>query len=384
VSTTQVPDTQARAEPRPAHRRRHRWTWLLVVTVVAAGAVAATLTATRAGAAHPRAAAPVPTAPVQRTDLVGTQQINGTLGDAGSYRIVAAGAAGGTLTWLPGAGDVIRRGQRAYGANGHSVPLFYGSVPMWRALQYGVSNGRDVRELERNLAALGFGGGMTVDGHFSPATTDAVEAWQAHLGVAQTGVVSPGDVVIQPGALRVSSVTAVPGTAAAGVLYVATGTRRIVTVSMPVDSEQLAAHRAKVDVELPGGAATAGHVSFVGSVAQAGHQSSEAGVGAQDQGSQGTQTATIQVRISLDHPAAARRFTGAPVTVDFTTAVRRDVLAVPVTALLAEPGGGYAVEAVAGTHRRLVPVRLGMFAAGNVQVSGSGVREGMRVEVPGS
>ena len=63
-----------------------------------------------------------------------------------------------------------------------------------------------------------------------------------------------------------------------------------------------------------------------------------------------------------------------------------NVLAVPVSALLARSGGGYAVEVVAGdgTHR-LVPVRLGLFddAAGLVQVSGPGLAAGQRVVVPG-
>ena len=64
-----------------------------------------------------------------------------------------------------------------------------------------------------------------------------------------------------------------------------------------------------------------------------------------------------------------------------------NVLAVPVDALLARSGGGYAVEVVAGdgTHR-LVRVRLGLFddVAGMVQASGPGLRAGQRVVVPGN
>jgi hypothetical protein len=58
-----------------------------------------------------------------------------------------------------------------------------------------------------------------------------------------------------------------------------------------------------------------------------------------------------------------------------------------VTALLAQAGGGYAVEIVdAGGGRQLVPVHLGSFdqANGLVQVSGPGVRAGQRVVVPSS
>jgi len=63
-----------------------------------------------------------------------------------------------------------------------------------------------------------------------------------------------------------------------------------------------------------------------------------------------------------------------------------NVLAVPVTALLARSGGAYSVEVVAGdgTHH-LVPVRVGLFddPAGVVQVSGSGLGAGQHVVVPG-
>jgi hypothetical protein len=61
------------------------------------------------------------------------------------------------------------------------------------------------------------------------------------------------------------------------------------------------------------------------------------------------------------------------------------VLAVPVDALLALAGGGYAVEVVgAGGVHRLVAVTLGLFddAEGLVQVSGPGLQAGQRVVVP--
>ena len=56
------------------------------------------------------------------------------------------------------------------------------------------------------------------------------------------------------------------------------------------------------------------------------------------------------------------------------------MLAVPVTALLALKEGGYAVEAVdaAGQHQ-LVAVHLGVFSNGMVEVSGAGLRAGMKV-----
>jgi multidrug efflux pump subunit AcrA (membrane-fusion protein) len=74
------------------------------------------------------------------------------------------------------------------------------------------------------------------------------------------------------------------------------------------------------------------------------------------------------------------------VLVSITTATVKNVLVVPVDALIALSGGGYAVEVDSGGSRHLVPVTLGMFddAEGLVQVSGSGLREGQRVVVPAS
>ncbi|HEY7199856.1 MAG TPA: hypothetical protein VIC57_06580, partial [Candidatus Dormibacteraeota bacterium] len=58
-----------------------------------------------------------------------------------------------------------------------------------------------------------------------------------------------------------------------------------------------------------------------------------------------------------------------------------NVLTVPVAALLALPGGGYAVETADGRHRR-IPVRTGVFSHGLVEVSGAGLTDGLRVVAP--
>ena len=76
--------------------------------------------------------------------------------------------------------------------------------------------------------------------------------------------------------------------------------------------------------------------------------------------------------------------TGVNVQVQVSLAVQsaRDVLAVPVSALLALAGGGYGLEVVgpSGAHR-LVGVTAGLFASGQVQVSGPGITAGTRVVV---
>ena len=71
--------------------------------------------------------------------------------------------------------------------------------------------------------------------------------------------------------------------------------------------------------------------------------------------------------------------------VSIITQQARNVLAVPVTALLARAGGGYDVEIMTGMGARRVPVTVGLFddTSGLVQVRGpSALRAGITVEVP--
>jgi len=68
----------------------------------------------------------------------------------------------------------------------------------------------------------------------------------------------------------------------------------------------------------------------------------------------------------------------AAVSVNFSEAQARNVLSVPVTALLATSGGNYEVQEAAAPHA-LIAVTTGLFAAGYVQISGPGVYEGLEV-----
>ena len=56
----------------------------------------------------------------------------------------------------------------------------------------------------------------------------------------------------------------------------------------------------------------------------------------------------------------------------------------PVNALLALQGGGFGVDVVTGSTSHLVGVTTGLYSNNLVQVSGSGIPAGARVEVPSS
>jgi peptidoglycan hydrolase-like protein with peptidoglycan-binding domain len=344
-----------------------------ILAAVAAGA----LYAVQDDAGPPaRRTSALPTAAVTRTDMINTTEVDGTLGHVGSRTVLANG--GGQVTWLPRAGTEIRRGDRVYGVDGHSVPLFYGQMPFWRELKAGMSEGLDVQTLERNLDALGYGDHLTVDRTFTSATTAAVKAWQKHLGVRQTGTVKLGDVVIQRGPIRVNKVSAIPGAPAQGPLLTASDTKRRITVNLPVSDQGIVRVGAKVRVKLPGGKATTGYVSSVGTVATAGPTNSQSQTG------DGTRTATIPVYVALDGESGTGNLDGAPATVGFTSTEHKNVLAVPINSLLASAGGSYSVNVVdAAGNVRSVPVKLGIFDGDDVEVSGE-LTPGMKVQVPRS
>jgi hypothetical protein len=360
-------------------RGRGRWMALGLVVVVAAGAVSAW----RAGVISPTASsgagqgAPAPaTAAVTRQDIAATTPLTATLGYAGSYRVT--GRDGGTLTWLPPAGRVIRQGHALYRTgNGSPVVLLYGSVPDWRPLGEGVT-GQDVSQLNHDLVALRDADRADISAlgwdYFSWETAAGVARLQSALGVsAPSGSLPLGSVVYEPEAIRVSQVTGILGGRASGPVLAATSDRHVVTV--PLDASQQSQVKAgdQVSVTLPDGTTTPGAVSSVGTVATM-------------SGPGGDTTTTIPVQVALTDPRAAGTLDQAPVTVNITTATAHDVLAVPVGALLAQATSGYVVEVVgAGNTRRWVPVKPGIFddASGLVQVSGA-LAPGQRVVVPAS
>ncbi|MFJ6985877.1 MULTISPECIES: efflux RND transporter periplasmic adaptor subunit [unclassified Streptomyces] len=310
---------------------------------------------------------PPATAPVERGDLRDSAQAEGTLGYDRQRRLNAAVA--GTLTRAPRTGSTIERDERLYEIDGRAVRLMYGSGPMYRTLKAG-DEGRDVEQLERNLAALGYTG-FTPDTEYTELTAAAVKRWQKAHGDRQTGTVGPQDIAFAAGKVRIKDVAAAvgdlvqPGTP----LLTTTGSERIVTFELDVAESRLTKAGTKVEVELPDGGSASGTVSSVGRTARPGKDPQDTGP-------------KVTLTVSFDKPDAVGGVDQAPVTVNLTGETRKDVLTVPVNALLALPGGGFGVEVVHGTTTREVEVRLGMFAEGRVEVSGGGLRAGMKVGVP--
>jgi peptidoglycan hydrolase-like protein with peptidoglycan-binding domain len=313
---------------------------------------------------------PTATATVQRQNLSGQTKVDGTLGYADSASVQSP--LSGRITWLPKTGRVVRRGGTLLAVDNQPVQLLYGTKPAWRDLQVGVDDGPDIRQLEQNLAALGYDPDhqITVDTHYTWATRAAVRRWQKARGLDQTGrFTTTMPAVFLPWPARVKTVDASVGGSAApgGAVYTVTSDRHQVTVDLDVSQQGYVKQGDRVQVTLPDGRKAKGRIGEVGRVAET-------------QGEAPNQTTTIPVTVTLDNPKAGGRLDQAPVEVYVTTQTRKGVLAVPVTALLALTEGGYGVETVdpAGQHQ-LVAVRLGVFSNGMVEVAGSGLRAGAKV-----
>jgi peptidoglycan hydrolase-like protein with peptidoglycan-binding domain len=335
------------------------------------------------------------TASVTRMDVRQQNSVFGTLGYAGNYSViaptgsVASGAATGSasvITWLPAVGATVRRGEPAYAVGGLPVRLFYGGRPAWRDMAPGIAPGRDVRQLQRNLAALGYGSGLglVADGQFDTATQVAVERWQQAKGLPVTGTVPLGQVVFLPGPLLVSQQVAVAGGPVPNGTPILQGTSTRPVVQMALDPSVVPTLRRgnRIIVTLPDGSADPGVITQVSRVAQIPSSSSQ---GQQGPGNQ--QPPTVPVTARLVHPVRGA-LDQAQVQVAITSAEHRGVLAVPITALLPQPGGRFAVVVVSSTAgrtlRRTVPVQTGLFddVAGMVEVSGPGLVAGQHVAVP--
>ncbi|MCX4663571.1 peptidoglycan-binding protein [Streptomyces uncialis] len=368
---------------------------------------------------------------VTRRTLVDQTAVDGTLGHGPEIPLPVK--ATGTVTWLPQQGDRITRGATVLRVDDRPVTLLYGALPMYRDLGPGGpltpdtspgpstakgaddandaekgtdgpaqtsgpdtadapqgtagtdttgstggtgSTGMDVRQFETNLAALGYID-FTVDDRYTAKTAAAVKRWQKHLGVPETGRIAVGDVVYTSGRITVGRVAVRVGAQASPEALGYTGGERRVTVEASAQDGAWAVRGTRVTVEVPGGEPVEGRVRSVSREMRSAEGADPEGGGK----AEGAQDATFTVTIRLLDQSAIGRTESAPVTVRYVSDRKAGVLAVPVAALVALAEGGHGLER-AGAEGGFVAVRTGLFAEGMVEVSGRGVRAGMKVRVP--
>jgi hypothetical protein len=358
---------------------------------------------------------------VAKTDLANSRTIDGSLG-YGVEQPVKAGS-GGRVTWLPAPGTTVSRDGVLFRVDDRPVTLLYGNTPLFRRLDAPGLVGRDIKVVADNLTASGFdigrqpSVGSTVrqpapagapptdaagapptgraatpqgaattagaepapqatsikvrdgDGVLTPSVITAIKRWQQKVGLPQTGVLDPGNVVVMPAEIRITAVLARLGDDAATPLVSVASTTKVVTEAAEANAVGSVKVADKVTVSMPDNATTQGTVAAIGRPAEG----AAAEAGNKGPGNPPKVTATI----NLDDPAAVQKYDAAPVRVEFNDEVRQGVLAVPVGALLALREGGYAVQTEGGD---LLPVTTGLFAKGMVEISGPGIAEGTKVE----
>jgi hypothetical protein len=362
----------------PAVPRKTVVAVVLVLTVLVVGGVAVALAA-RGNSRHASASAapPVQTAKVARTDLSDSQTLDGTLGFGPEQTVKGTGS--GTVTQLPAVGATATRGKALYWVDDRPVPVFFGGTPLFRPLDKAGIRGSDVKLVLDNLKALGYrtgvqpppptGGAKTgapPQATLTPDLVAALKKWQAEAGLDPTGTLGPGQVAVLPGEMRVSAVKAHPGDEATSELLALTSTTKLITV--PVEATQLAtiATGLAVTVTLPSAKEIAAQVTSISQTVQSGAPGAPGQSG----------PPKVDVIVSPSNAADVANLDAAPVQVRYATTTHKGILAVPVGALVALREGGYALQRRDGT---LIAVETGMFAKGLVEVSGTGVSEGLDV-----
>ncbi|MGW2472228.1 peptidoglycan-binding protein [Streptomyces sp. NPDC001665] len=376
-------------------RPRGRRTFFVVAGVAVVAAVAVTGALGFGGGrdegpnSPPRAGS---TIPVTRATLTERTTVDGALGYGPEIPLPVK--ATGTVTWLPASGTPAERGDTLLRVDDRPTVLLYGALPMYRDLgptpapadpeadeaegadesgkgappaAQGPVRGMDVMQFETNLAALGYTG-FTVDETFTEATAAAVERWQKSLGLPQTGTVGVGDVIYTAGRIRIGRSGVRPGAAVGEDALTYTGATRKVVVNASASEASWAVRGAGVTIRLPDETPVKGRVASVGK------QANEA----EGRGGTDERAATVPVTVTIKDQKAVGKWESGPVTVEYVGRRAENVLTVPVAALVALAEGGHGLEKADGTF---VAVKTGLFADGDVEVSGPAVREGLKVRI---
>jgi len=302
---------------------------------------------------------PLTTVAVARQDLVEIRTVPGKLGYGPDKAVVSRLA--GTVTALPGLGEVIDRGRTLFRVNDEPVVLLLGSLPAYRALTVDL-RGKDVKQLKENLRALGYP--VNSDDLYGASTANAVKKWQKDLGLPQTGTVELGRVYYSTGPVRVAAHKLEPGAEASGPVLTTTGTARMVTATIKAFDAQLAKVGTVGKIESNSGKRIDGVVESLST------PDGEAAGGSEP---------VLEATLSLADQAAAAALDG-PLRVMFTVRERKAVLAVPVGALVALAEGGFGLQVIEpGGTTRYIAVTTGLFANGKVEVEGAGLAEDMTV-----
>ena len=353
---------------------------------------------------------------VSRGTLSTQESIRGALGH-GTTRTIRAGR-DGIVTWLPSTGTKLVRGDTVYRVDNRPVPLFFGRTPLYRRIGTIDQVGPDIRMIADNLRALGYfvgsqpGIGAVIvhtstpapaeavpksapeatpesahkgatpvttsppaavrvtrttvhagDAVLTPTLRAAIKSWQRDLGLPVTGRVGIGSVLVQRQPVRVSSLFTQLGDPATGDLMRVTGTAKVITVNAEAGQAASVERGGRATVTLPDSRTATARVTSVGTTLD------------NQDGAEGDPP-KLTITLVLDKPTLLKKLDSADLEVAFPAETHKNVLTVPVGALLALSEGGYAVQPASGG---LIPVDTGIFSKGLVEISGIGLSEDLKV-----
>jgi len=272
--------------------------------------------------------------------------------------------------------------------------LLFGDLPAWRDFKEGMNPGLDIEQIERNLVVLGYGSkqSLGIDLVFDSNTAEAIKSIQFDLGLKKTGHIRFGDAIFLPGKAVVEYSASFPDvgtTITAGTVITSliptentqtridkdgkisskTDSLQRVETSITVSNQELVTIGSKVKIELPDESEVQGTVETIGTTAviPTGNQANDP---------------YLEISVAIDGGISLPQWTGAPVAVGVTKQFAKNVLAVPVMSLVALLEGGYAVEVIDGGSTKLVPVEIGIYSDGWVELKSSVLKPGFEIVVP--
>ncbi|MFV1999833.1 MAG: peptidoglycan-binding protein [Acidimicrobiia bacterium] len=197
-------------------RSRLGW-WIAGVLVLAAGVAVVAAVLASGGDTEAVADTTLSVATVTQTDLVVTQDLDGTLGfgtaETLTFRssndgiVTYIGGGVGTVTWVVPEGSTVESGDVLYVLDSSPVMVFAGDLPAYRSFNSRMSNGPDVAQLEQALVDLGYDtdAEIVVDEDFTSATRDAIKRLQESIGAEETGSLDLGYVLFVSDPLYVAT-----------------------------------------------------------------------------------------------------------------------------------------------------------------------------------
>ncbi len=303
------------------------------------------------------------TVAIERGSLSETKDAVGAIGHGDSW--TAPIEPQGVVTKRHAKGTIVKHGEPLIWVGNRPVFLANGETPMYRTLTFQrgsdkkYMNGEDVRQLQAFLIDAGFDDGerLEADGVFGIGTKRAVEAWQKENGLEQSGSVDRTQLMFHPTDVRIESEAQV------GANYselTVTSAEQKVTASFDTKSRGFLAEGAAVTLDLGDAGTTEGTITDVESTV----------------GQDGSRSISVNIQPKTPIPSDVER-----VSITVSREAATDVLIVPVRAILALAGGGYAVELDGPTGPTLTRVELGAVVDDLAEISGE-FSQGDQVVIP--